>query len=73
MRNPIRAFLEWYRSLAMGQRQYLAHMYIVLTTENTEDFVTAREASPERFERQVGKTGFPSENGCQNDGHQGHY
>ncbi|MBN1932756.1 MAG: hypothetical protein JW786_14220 [Desulfobacterales bacterium] len=59
MKNPIQAFLEWYRSLALGQRQYLAHMYIVLTTRNTADFVLAREASPERFERHVVKQDFP--------------
>jgi len=59
MKNPIQAFLEWYRSLAMGQRQYLAHMYIVLTTENTADLAMARGASPDRFEFLVLKKDFP--------------
>jgi len=59
MKNPIQAFLEWYRSLALGQRQYLAHMYIVLTTHNTADLVTQRDASPERLERHVARPDFP--------------
>ena len=58
-KNPIQAFLEWYHSLAMGQRQYLAHMYIVLTTENTADLAMARDASPERFELLAVKKDFP--------------
>ncbi len=59
MKNPIQAFLDWYRSLALGQRQYLAHMYIVLTTQNTADLVMDRDTSPGRFELHVVKQDFP--------------
>lgn len=59
MKNPIQAFIEWYRSLARVQQQYIAHMYIVLTTENTADLAMAREASPARFEFRVLQKDFP--------------
>lgn len=59
MKNPVQAFIEWYRSLAREQQQYLAHMYIVLTTENTADLVMARDLSPGRFEFYVLKHDFP--------------
>lgn len=59
VKNPIAQFLAWYRSLAAGQRSYLAHMYMVLTTENTSDLAMARDHSPERFERVVVQRDFP--------------
>ncbi|MCP4116875.1 MAG: hypothetical protein GY737_15955 [Desulfobacteraceae bacterium] len=59
MKNPIQAFIEWYRSLAQGQRQYIAHMYIVMTTGNTADLALARDISPARFEYQVLTRDFP--------------
>ena len=59
LKNPIVAFLEWYRSLAMGQRQYLAHLYVVLTTENTTELAMAGGCSPEKFEHVVTKRDFP--------------
>lgn len=59
MKNPIQAFIEWYRSLALGQRQYIAHMFIVLTTQNTSDLVMGKETSPERFELHAVKKDFP--------------
>ena len=59
LKNPIQAFIEWYHSLALGQRQYLAHMFIALTTQNTTDLVMAKDISPDRFERHVMEKDFP--------------
>ncbi len=59
LKNPIQAFIEWYHSLAMGQRQYLAHMFIALTTQNTTDLAMAKDTSPDRFEHHVMEKDFP--------------
>ncbi len=59
MKNPIVAFLEWYRSLALEQRRYLAHMYTVLTVGNTAELAMAGDRSIEKFERVVTERDFP--------------
>ena len=59
MKNPIQAFVEWYQSLALGHRQYLAHMFLVLTTQNTTDLAMPKETSPDRFLAYVVKKDFP--------------
>jgi hypothetical protein len=59
LKNPIQAFVEWFQSLAVGHRQYLAHMFFVLTTQNTTDLAMAKETSPDRFLSYVVKKDFP--------------
>lgn len=59
MKNPIAAFLEWYRSLALGQRRYFAQTYFVLTTQTTDDILLPQESFHVRFEHLVVKKDFP--------------
>lgn len=58
MKNPITAFIEWFRTLSAAHREYLSHMYFVLTTQNTQELVMDPRNAISKFEFWVTKRDF---------------
>ncbi len=59
MKNPMRAFIEWFESIPLMHSMCLAHIYRICTTENTEDMVLPPEISLEKFKLSFVRTDFP--------------
>ena len=58
-KNPIKAFQEWFDNLFPEQRKYLAKAYLVLTTEDTNDFALDAEEALFKFRNKLLKQDFP--------------
>ncbi|MDY0189341.1 MAG: hypothetical protein RBR22_01290 [Desulfuromonas sp.] len=47
--DPELAFMQWFNSLPLWQRRSLAYLYIVMSTQNSEDFAMSEKEALQRF------------------------
>ncbi len=59
LKNPITAFIQWFNSLANTHKEYIAHIYFVLTTQDTTDLALDEENAFIRFQMFVTRQDFP--------------
>ncbi len=58
-KNPVKVFMEWFDNLFPEQRKYLAKAYLVLTTDDTNDFALDSDQALVKFRNKVLKQDFP--------------
>lgn len=57
--NPMAAFVNWFETLPVPHKKFLAHLYRVCTTDNTIDMAVDPDTSLERFKNAFVREDFP--------------
>ena len=58
-KNPAQTFWDWFSDLPVANREFLAHLFWICTTEDTTDLMMDPEASLAKFAHYLSRPDFP--------------